>query len=119
MNATEIIKYLTKAAEEKQIMDAETYLRGARSLALFLGDEKDKLIELDSKVSKMKLALKTAGEHKVNAINLIIEASDEYKEARKQKAKVEQIIDFIRLAKSYARLAEEELRHQNMIGLGN
>ena len=119
MNSTEIIKYLTNAAENKQILSAEDYLRAARSLVLFLGDEKDKLIELESKVSKMKLNLKQTTQEKVTSINLIVEASDEYKEAKKQRAKVEQIIDFVRLAKSYARLAEEEMRHQNMVGLGN
>lgn len=92
MNSTEIIKYLTNAAENKQVLSAEDYLRAARSLVLFLGDEKDKLIELESKVSKMKLNLKQTTQEKVTSINLIVEASDEYKEAKKQKAKVEQIL---------------------------
>lgn len=117
MNAKEIIKFLTSAAEKKQILSAEEYLRAARSLVLFLGDEKDKLIELESKVSRMSLELKTAGpKESVASVKLVIEASPEYMESRKQKAKVEQIIEFVRLAKSYARLAEEEMRHQNMIG---
>ena len=92
MKSTEIIKYLTNAAENKQVLSAEDYLRAARSLVLFLGDEKDKLIELESKVSKMKLNLKQTTQEKVTSINLIVEASDEYKEAKKQKAKVEQIL---------------------------
>jgi phage-related minor tail protein len=120
MNATEIISYLTTAAEEKQVLSADAYLRAARSLVLFLGDEKDKLIELESQVAQMRLNLKNSdSKESVSGIKMVIEASSEYKEARKQKAKIEQIIEWVRLAKAGARLAEEEMRHQNIIGLGN
>jgi hypothetical protein len=120
MNATEIINYLTNAAETRQILSAEDYLRAARTLVLLMGDEKDKLIELESKIANMTIDLKNENKDMpISEVKLRRDAWPEYRDMRKQKAFIEQIVEYIRLAKAGARLAEEEMRHQNMMGTGN
>lgn len=90
-------------------------MRAARSLVLFLGDEKDKLLELESAIAQMTVTLKQDNpDMPVAELRIRREAWPEYLEMKKQKARVEQIIEFIRIAKLHARISHEEMSNQNM-----
>jgi len=107
--ADDILAVLEKWAAEKQVIDAHAFLDAAVKLNLLLGDESDKLFAMEQKVSLMRIELLEGGANATIA-KMRVEGSDEYREARSQKAKIERIIEAIRLAKHRARLADEEYR---------
>lgn len=93
-----IIDWIAKQVEEKQPISPSLWLEAASKLNALKQDETDKQFELKQKVNVRKAALITAGKS-VAAAKVEIEATDDFKEACKQEAKVEQIEEFIRIAK--------------------
>lgn len=105
--ADDILNTLQEMAKSHEIMDAETYLRGAERLNALLQAEQESLYLMEQEVAKLRstaLVGATAAHAKIT-----IEASDSYRMARNQKAKVERCLETIRLSKLHARLAQEIL----------
>ncbi len=95
-----ILEWFRQAVEEKQPLNPEIWLNAAGKLAILLGDEEEKLYNLQQDVAEKKLKIyKEMDKPTVNKAEMEIETTDDYKEYMKQKAKITQIEEFIRLAK--------------------
>lgn len=87
------------------------FLEAAVDLNVLLGDEHEQLFELEQVVAKEKLDL-LDGQSKINVseVKLRVEAGDNNKKMKLQKANIDRIVEFIRLAKVHARLASDEYK---------
>jgi hypothetical protein len=95
-----ILGYLKAQIESKCPISREVWTDLSFRLNLLLGDEIHELEALRQKVAQRKYELYKVQEKKnVSAVDLEIEASDDYRLMRERDAKVEQIKEFIRLAK--------------------
>ncbi len=108
-----ITEYLKKQVEEHIPIAPSLWIDSAQKINVLLGDEHDKLFEIQQKVAKIKVGYieqdKTVSEAKTR-----VEASEEYKEYQLQKAKIGRIEEFIRLAKIQARTRTEEMKGYNL-----
>lgn len=108
-----IMGYLQQAVEEKQVIPPSLWVEAAMKLNVLIGNETDKLYELQQQVADLKVTHITTDEKRnVSKAKVFTEASNVYKDMKKQEAKVERIQEFIRLAKIQARLRDSELRNQ-------
>lgn len=106
-----IIAYLEEQTRDNQIIDIDLLMRAATKLNILIGDEHNRLFELQQEVARIT-AKHIAEGMSVNKADNIARASDTYLEMSKQKARIAQIEEFIRLAKLQAKLKSEELRNQ-------
>lgn len=106
-----IIEYLREQVEKRNILGPDVWLRGAQSINMLLQVEQDKLFELEHSLALKKQEALTNGSNGIQA-RAIIEASDEYLQARKLKAKIDRAIEMIRISKQQARLEVETQRNQ-------
>jgi hypothetical protein len=107
--ATDILAVLEKWAAEKQPIDPGSWVEAAMKLSALMGNESDLLYEMEQKVAGMRVALLEEGKSATDA-KMRVEASNEHKEARKQKAKIDRIVETIRLAKLRSRMASDEFK---------
>lgn len=100
-----ILQWVTEAVENKTAnLDVQLWVDIALKLSILIGDENAKLFDLQQKKAKMQLDIKTSKEMSVSESKLRIEASDEYRDYHKQKAKIAQIEELIRVVKLQARV---------------
>lgn len=100
ITSTTILQWFKNAVEEKRDLDPDLWLSAAHKLVIFLGDEEQKLYELQQEVAELKLKFYNEMEKPmVAAAEMRVEATDEFKEYRQQKAKINQLEEFIRVAK--------------------
>lgn len=113
-----IIDYLQTKVENKEPIHASVWLDAAQKLNILIGDEHDKLYDLQQKVANLKVKfyedVKEGEKPNVSKAKMYVEASEEYKELHKQKAKIGSIEEFIRIAKIQARLKDTEYGNQNL-----
>jgi len=102
-----ILSYLEESVKNRQVLDADTWVRSALSLNVLISDEHDKLFELQQVVANMKMILMEQGDSAAKA-TIKVESTNEFKEMQKQKAKIETIQEHIRLAKLQSRMKLEE-----------
>lgn len=102
-----IIEFLEDAVRKKKVLSPHVYMDAAHKLTILLGEEQDNLYELQSGLAKMKAAYIAEGDTSA-AANAKIEAEDGYLEMQKQKGKLKQIVEFIRISKTRAKLKDEE-----------
>lgn len=106
-----ILGYLQRAIEEKLVVSPSVWIDAASKLNVLLGDEHDKLCEMEQHVANLKLKyLEADPKRNVSAARSRIQATDPYKELRKQEMLCKRVEEFIRLAKLRSRLLAEELR---------
>lgn len=86
------------------------WVNASASLNILISDEHNKLFELQQEVAKVKADLITNG-YTVARAKVVSEASDAYKEAQKQRAKIEMIQEAIRISKVRARLTDDEIKN--------
>lgn len=108
-----IIDSLTKLVAERNPVSPHQFLEAAQYLATLMGDEHGKMYELEQAYIK-----KAMEEMEKGATNAAAEKkaklTEEYLAYMKQKAFVNQISEFIRLAKKHAQLASEEMFAQKL-----
>lgn len=104
-----IINWLQKQVETKQPISPTIWVESAEKLNILLGDEEVIHFDLAQKVAEMKITL-IEQDKSVAEVRIRVEATNEYKEMCKQKAKINRIIEHIRLAKLQSRMAVEEAR---------
>lgn len=97
--------------EEKHPIDAHIWVDACQKLNVLIGDEHDKLFDLQQKVAQMKVTYIQEGDTVAKAKSKV-EAEDVYRDMQKQKARIGQIEEFIRIAKLQARLKDNEYRNQ-------
>ncbi len=105
-----IISYLRGQIESKLPIDPHLWMDGAMKLNVLLQGEQEKLFELEQKVAELKKIL-LEDDKTVAYAKTMVEASNECKEMKKQKAKIDRVIEFIRLAKQHSRTASELMRN--------
>lgn len=106
-----IVGWLTNQIEQKLPIDPSTWMECASKLNVLLQGEMEKQFDMDQVVAKMRNAHLDNGKTAAFAKSQI-EATDEYKKARTQKAKVERVLEVIKLAKLNARIASDAMRSQ-------
>lgn len=104
-----IITHLKSMVEQKIPVAPSMWVDAAMKLNILIGDEHDKLLDLEQQVARMKVAYLTDGDTVAKA-KAKVEAEDIYKESRKQKAYIDQINEHIRIAKVQSRLKSDEMR---------
>lgn len=104
-----IIDWLKDKAERRDVLGPSEWLRCALAINVLLQGEEDKLFEIEHGLANKKQEALTSGSNGVEA-RAIIEASNEYLQARKLKAKIDRAKEIIRLAKKYANMEGELLK---------
>jgi len=107
-----IIEWLKQRIEFKIPISPDVWVDAAQKLNVLIGDDHDRLYDLEQEVAKMKMEYMVDGDEKVNVsyAKAKVETTDQYKEARKLKAKIGRIEEQIRIAKIRARLKDNEYR---------
>jgi hypothetical protein len=108
ITALTIIETMKKWVEEKHPIPPETWLDAGLKLNVLRGDLDDNYFELESELAKLKAVYLENDMTNAKAESLV-KAEDKYKEMRKALGKIKQLEEFIKLAKSYARLKNEEM----------
>jgi len=95
-----ILDHLRKMVESKQFISKEEWLGVACKLTLLRIDEARKLNRMNQEVAQKKLEIKQ-GQEKVNisAIDLEIQAKDEYRQLKDQEDLLYSLDEFVRVAK--------------------
>lgn len=107
-----IIEYIKERVENKDPISPQMWLDGAMKLNVLIQDETDKLCELEMQVSQEKIRILDSLEKRsVAEADARVEATKLYMDMRKQKSKVEQILEFIRLAKKQAQIQENVMQN--------
>jgi hypothetical protein len=104
-----IIEWFSDLVSKKIPIDPETWLEGAARLNVLLQGEQEKQFDMEQEVAKLRNVLLDSGESVAKARSKI-EATEEYKTARKQKARVDRVNEQIRIAKIQGRMASDVLR---------
>lgn len=111
ITADTIISYLQNAVEQKLPIAPTTFLDAAVKLNLLLGEEQEKLFKLQQVVAQLKIEfLDEDDKRNVSKAKMMVEASEEYRQARSQQGKIERIIEFIRLCKVQSRISADEMK---------
>lgn len=108
INADTILDTMKKWVEEKHSISPATWLDASAKLNILRGDYDDKYYDLESFLAKEKATLLSNEDMTSAKAESIIKAKDEYKEMRKLGAKIKMLEEFIRIAKSQAKLKNEE-----------
>jgi hypothetical protein len=106
-----IMHWLTTTVQSKMQISPQQFVEAAQYLVILVGDEHIKLYDLEQKVAQMKLEMLPSAKS-VAEVKLRIEATDTYKEMRKQQARIKQIDEMIRVAKLLGRMKNDEINHQ-------
>ena len=106
-----MLSELSNKVKEKHFMSAHQWVDTAQKLNVLIGEEHDKLFDLEMDVAQRKVEFLQQGETVASA-NLRIDATELNKLTKKQKAKIKQVEEMIRIAKTQARLKDNEYRTQ-------
>ena len=106
-----ILFALQEKVSNKEIIDAASWITGAEMLNVLLGEETDKLFDLQQKVASEKVARIRETKCSVAQAKLEVESLDIFRDMQKQKAKIERVIEFIRIAKLQSRIKMEEYKN--------
>ena len=104
-----ILQWFKESVEQKRTIDAHTWVDGMQKLNILLGDENNKLYDLQQEVARLKIIRIEAGDSVAKA-RTYVEATDEYKEMKKQQAKIELVLEAVKIAKIQARLNQDNLK---------
>jgi hypothetical protein len=104
-----ILDFLKENIEKKMPISPAVYVDAAAKLNVLLSDEHAILHKLQREIAQEKVKFietdMTSSESKVR-----VEALPLYEEMLNQKAKIERIVEFIRISKLQARMVSDELR---------
>lgn len=105
-----ILEWYKQQAQLKLPIDPLQYLEMAEKLNAMLGDETDKLIDMDLELAQIR-EMEMTKQGAAAKAKLAVESHPKYAEARKQKAKIDRIQETIRLAKIHSRMKSDEYRN--------
>ncbi len=107
-----ILEWIEKQVQERHPIDGHMYMEIAFKINALLQGEQEKLFEMESEVANMRKLLLEDPNMPVNRSKSLIEASNEFLQAKKQKAKIDRAIELIRLCKQNARIGSEVFKSQ-------
>lgn len=102
--------WLEEMVKEKKFLSAHDWVNTAQKLNVLLGDEQDKLFDMEQKIAQIKNVCINAGKN-VSQCKVMCETTDTYKEMKKQKALIGRVEETIRIAKYQAKLKDNEYRN--------
>ena len=105
-----ILDWLHTQVEEKLPIDAHTWLDACQKITVLLGEEHDKLFDLQQKVAQAKVDVLDKLDMSNAEAKTRIEATDIYKESRRQEARIKRIEEMVRIAKIQSRAKDFEMR---------
>ena len=111
INVKNILEWLSDMVKSKKVLDAHTWVDTAQKLNVLIGDEHDRLFELEKQVAQAKM-IHIEDKKSVSEAKLRIEATPLFREMQKQKSIIKQVEEMIRIAKLQARLKDNEYRQQ-------
>lgn len=106
-----ILSKVNEQVKNKQFMSAHDWVNTAQKLNVLIGEEHDKLFELEQAIAQLKVEYLKQGESSASA-KVKVEALGTYKSMQKQRAKIKQVEEMIRIAKLQARLKDNEYHNQ-------
>lgn len=106
----DILGVLNDWSANKVPIDPASWLDASLKLMALIGNEQDNLYEIESAIAQFKASLMeepgmTAAKAKIRA-----EASPQFLEAKKAQAKIQRVIEIIRISKIRSRMAGDEFR---------
>ena len=101
-----ITNWLLMQVQTKQPIHASTWLDAAQKIVVLLQTEQEKLFDLEQDIAVRGNVLLEAGESVAKAKSKV-EELEVYKNARKQKAKIDRAIELIRVSKLQSRMASD------------
>ena len=107
ITADSVIEWLSSQVAEKHVIGPHVWMDAAQKLTVLIGDEHDKLFDLQQQVAQMKVKLMDDGATAAKA-KIYVEASDTYKQMCKQRAKIEGVEEMICVTKIQARMKDNE-----------
>lgn len=96
--------------EDKRPIHPSWWIDAAAKLNVLIGDEHDKLYDLEHIIAITRAGHIQDGDTAA-AAKIKVEAMTEHREMQGQKGKIKQIEEFIRISKIRARLKDEEMRN--------
>lgn len=102
-----ILDWLQKKIENKEEVAPSTFLDASLKLSILIGDEEDRLYQLQQDIAVLKVAEIELGRSATEA-RLRVEATPIYKQMLQLKAKIGRIFEFIRIMKIRSRMKETE-----------
>lgn len=105
-----VMNKLNEMVANKQVISPMDWVDASQYLNLFLSQEHDKLFELQQKVAQIKVDYLNYDKCTVAKAKLLAEATEEYKEMQRQKAKIGIIEELIRISKLQARMKDTEFK---------
>ena len=106
-----ILDEMQERVENKIPVDPSWWIDASSKLMVLIGDEHDKYYELEAFINRKKAELLENGESAPRA-TIFVEALPEHQQMRRQKAYIEQILEFVRLAKKRSTLGSDEYTNQ-------
>ena len=104
-----IIAKLKEWVEKRQVIPPSLWIDAALKLSIFISDETAKLYDLQQEVAKTNFnCIENGGT--ASKCKIYVQTLDKYKEMKKQEAKVDQILENIRIAKIQARMTNDEIK---------
>ncbi len=103
-----ILEWLEKSAQAKEPINPSLYIDACTRLNILVGDEDDKLADLQHEIAVQRQIHIGEG-LSVASANAWVESLGTYTEMLKQKAKIERITEAIKISKLQARLKSDEL----------
>src|SRR3990167_631839 len=101
-----ILETLQKWVEERQPIDASTWLDASAKLTLLSEDVQNELFETEQVLSKERVILIEGGDS-VTKAEVKIKARDEYVKTKKLEAKIDRITELVRISKLQARMSSD------------
>jgi hypothetical protein len=101
-----ILNWIKEKVEQKKAdFDVEFWMKVAMSLTILLPEEIGKLYDFQKEVAQMRLDILGGQEKRnVSEVKMRVEASDVYRDMKKQEAKISQIEELVRISKIQARI---------------
>lgn len=106
-----VLAWVEEKVQTKQPIDMNTWMYVAERINVLIQTEQEKLFSMEQGIAKMKKILIEDGKTVAYA-KIIIEATDEYKDMRIQKAKIDRALELIKISKQHSRLSSDLMRSQ-------
>ncbi len=106
-----ILGWIQKQIENKNPIDPHTWLDACQKMMVLLSEEREKLFTYQQEVAQLRNLLLDDPDMSVAKAKSRIEATEEYKKARRQEAKINDILEMVRISKLQARMAKEEINN--------
>ena len=103
-----IINWLIEQVENKYPISPQLWLDSATKLNVLLGNETEFLYRLEAICHQKRSDYMQVPDMTSSKAEILVKAMPEYTQAKIQKAKIDQILEHIKLAKKQATLLQEE-----------